>query len=66
MNELISVDEDLAKEAAELVSDIDSFQDPPSRTQLETVQEALDRLQRKLNRIQGEADAWAEEDRRVV
>ena len=66
MKELISVAKDLAKEAAELVSDIDSFQDPPSRTQLETVQEALDRLQRKLNRIQGEADAWAEADRQVA
>jgi hypothetical protein len=59
--------EGLGKGAAELVSDINSFQDPLSRTQLETVPEALDRLQRKLNRIQGEADAWGEEeDRRVA
>ena len=67
MGELISVAKDMASEATELVSDIDSFKGPPSRTQLETVQEALDRLQRKLNRIQGEADAWGEEqDRRVA
>jgi hypothetical protein len=65
MKELISVANDLANEAAELVSDIEGFQDPPSRTQLETVQEALDRLQRKLNRIQAEADVCGE-DRRVA
>jgi hypothetical protein len=61
MGELSSVAKNLASEATGLAMDVESFDDPPTRTQLETIQEALDRLQRILNRIQGEADAWAEE-----
>ena len=61
MGELSNVATKLANEATELAKDIGSFDDPPTRTQLETVQDTLARLQRILNRIQGEADAWAEE-----
>jgi hypothetical protein len=45
--------------------EIDAFDDPPSRTQIETLQDALNELQRRLNRIQVETDTWAEEKEAV-
>jgi ribonuclease HI len=36
-----------------------------SRMQIEALQEALNQLQRRLNRIQVETDSWAEEKQAV-
>ena len=56
---------ELAKDAKELAADVENFDTPPSRTQFETVQNALDQLQRHLNHLQTEADRWAEEKEAV-
>jgi len=56
---------ELAKEANELTAAVENFDIPPSRTQFDVVQEALDRLQRHLNHLQTEADRWAEEKESV-
>jgi len=48
-----------------LVQEIDEFESPPSRAQIDRVQESLNQLQRQLNRIQTETDAWSEEKEAV-
>ena len=53
------------RNANELAADVENFDTPPSRTQFDTVQSALDRLQRRLNHLQTEADRWAEETEAV-
>jgi hypothetical protein len=61
MSELNTVARKLVEEAKSLNAEIDAFDDPPSRTQIEALQEALSELQLHLNRIQVETDTWAEE-----
>jgi hypothetical protein len=61
MSELRTVARNLVEEAKALNAEIDAFDDPPSRTQINEVQNALNQLQRRLNRIQVETDTWAEE-----
>ena len=65
MTELSTVARKLVEEAKALNVEIDAFDDPPSRTQIETLQDALNELQRRLNRIQVETDTWAEEKEAV-
>jgi hypothetical protein len=61
MSELSRAAGKLVEEAKSLRAEIDAFDDPPSRSQIERVQDALNQLQRGLNRIQVETDTWAEE-----
>jgi hypothetical protein len=65
MSELSRVAGKLVDEAKFLRAEIDAFDDPPSRTQIERVQDALSQLQRGLNRVQVETDTWAEEKEAV-
>jgi hypothetical protein len=65
MSELSTVARKLVEEAKALNAEIDAFDDPPSRTQIEALQDALNELQRRLNRIQVETDTWAEEKEAV-
>ena len=65
MSELSAVARRLAEEANSLQADVDAFDDPPSRAQIDVVQGALNQLQRCLNRIQVETDTWAEEKEAV-
>jgi hypothetical protein len=61
MSDLGTVAQRLVEEAKSLRAEIDAFEDPPSRTQIEALQGALNELQLHLNRIQVETDTWAEE-----
>jgi hypothetical protein len=65
MSELSTVARKLVEEAKALNAEIDAFDDPPSRTQIEALQDALNELQHRLNRIQVETDTWAEEKEAV-
>jgi hypothetical protein len=65
MSELSRVAGKLVEESKALRAEIDAFDDPPSRTQIERVQDALSQLQRGLNRVQVETDTWAEEKEAV-
>ena len=65
MSELRNVACELVEEAKSLVQEVDEFDRPPSRSQIDRVQENLNRLQHQLNRIQTETDAWSEENEAV-
>ena len=65
VNELRTVAVELVEEAQSLVQEIDDFDSPPSRAQIDRVQESLTQLQRRLNRIQTETDTWSEEKEAV-
>ena len=65
MSELSIVARKLVEGAKALNAEIDAFDDPPSRTQIEALQNALNELQRRLNRIQVETDTWSEEKEAV-
>ena len=65
MSELSTVAQKLVEEAKALNAEIDAFDDPPSRPQIAALQDALNELQRRLNRIQVETDTWAEEKEAV-
>ena len=65
MSELRMVAVELVEEAQSLVQEIDDFDSPPSRAQIDRVQESLTQLQRRLNRIQTETDTWSEEKEAV-
>ena len=65
MSELRTVAMELVEEAQSLVQEIDDFDSPPSRAQIDRVQESLTQLQRRLNRIQTETDTWTEEKEAV-
>ena len=65
MSELRTVAMELLEEAQSLVQEIDDFDNPPSRAQIDRVQESLTQLQRQLNRIQTETDTWSEEKEAV-
>ena len=59
MSDLSTVAQRLVEEAKSLRAEIDAFDDPPSRTQIEALQTSLNQLQRRLNRIQ--VETWAED-----
>ena len=61
MSDLRTVALELVEEAQALVEEIDEFQSPPSRAQIDVAQDRMNRLQRLLNRVQTEADAWSDE-----
>jgi hypothetical protein len=56
-----SVIRDLAAEAKVLDEKVRLISKPPSPAQLQAVQEAINEMQRKLNRLQTEVDAWSEQ-----
>ena len=65
MSDLRTVALELVEEARALVEEIDEFQSPPSRAQIDIVQDRMNRLQRLLNRVQTETDTWSEEKEAV-
>ena len=65
VSELRTVAVELVEEAQSFVQEIDDFDSPPSRAQIDRVQESLTQLQRRLNRIQTETDTWSEEKEAV-
>jgi hypothetical protein len=60
-NEFGSVIHELAAKAKALDAEVGKIGDPPSPAQLHAVQEAINEMQRKLNRLQTEVDAWSEQ-----
>ena len=44
-----------------VTSQIDAFGAPPSSAQLQALQDAVDRVQQGLNRLQTGLDSWSEE-----
>ena len=65
MNDLRTVALEMVEQARALVEEIDAFQSPPSRSQIDVAQHRMNRLQRLLNRVQTETDAWSDQ-REVV
>ena len=61
VSDLRTVALELAEEARALVDEIDEFQSPPSRLQIDAVQGRMNLLQRLLNRVQTETDTWSDE-----
>jgi len=61
MSDLRTVALELVEEARAMVEEIDEFQSPPSRAQVDMVQDRMNRLQRLLNRVQTETDTWSNE-----
>ena len=59
--EFTSVIRELTAEAKVLGDKVQCIGEPPSADQLGAVQEAVNELQRKLNRLQTEVDAWSEQ-----
>ena len=59
--EFTSVIRALTAEAKVLGDKVQSIGEPPSADQLDAVQEAVNELQRKLNRLQTAVDAWSEQ-----
>jgi hypothetical protein len=58
--EFTSVIGELTAEAKVLGDKVQAIGEPPSADQLDAVQEAVNELQRKLNRLQTEVDAWSQ------
>ena len=61
MSDLRTVALKLVEQSCALVDEIAEFQSPPSRRQIDAVQDRLNGLQRLLNRVQTETDAWSDE-----
>ena len=61
MSDLRKVALELVEEARAMVDEIDDFPSPPSRRQIDAVQDRMNGLQRLLNRVQTETDAWSDE-----
>ena len=60
MEELRDAVRMLAEQAQQVATEIDAVGDAPSPDQLEALQEAVDRIQRSLNRLQAAMDSWTE------
>ena len=65
MNPLCVAVRELADAARDLQDDIEIFSDPPSRQQIAAIQNNIDKVQRRLNRLQTETDTWSEEKEAV-
>ena len=65
MSELRTVALELVEQSRALVDEIDEFQSPPSRGQIDAVQDRMNGLQRLLNRVQIETDVWSDEREEV-
>ena len=61
MSELRTVAVEVVEEAQSFVQQIDEFQSPPSRAQIDVVQDRMNRLQRILNRVH-ETDTLSEKE----
>ena len=61
MSDLLTVALELVEQSRALVDEIDEFQSPPSRRQIDAVQDRMNGLQRLLNRVQTETDTWSDE-----
>ena len=61
MSDLRTVALELVEEARALVDEIGEYESPPSRSQIDAVQDRMNSLQRLLNRVQTETDAWSDE-----
>jgi hypothetical protein len=61
MSDFLTVALAMVEDARALVDEIDEFQSPPSRSQIEAAQDRMNRLQRLLDRVQTETDAWSDE-----
>jgi hypothetical protein len=51
----------LVAEAQRMELQLDSCDDPPSKTELEALQKGVDAAQQGLNRLQTAMDVWSEE-----
>ena len=60
MNQLGVAVRELADAARGLQDDIEIFSDPPSRQQIAAIQNNIDKVQRRLNRLQTETDMWSD------
>jgi len=60
MNPILSAAQELGLAVASLLSEIDKVTDPPSQSQIDNVQLALDKAQRSLNSIQTATDTWSD------
>ncbi len=65
MSDLRTVALELVEQSRALSDEIDEFQSPPSRRQLDAVQDRMNGLQRLLNRVQTETDTWSQEKEAV-
>jgi hypothetical protein len=65
MDELREAARLLAREALHITSQIEAFGAPPSSAQLQALQEAVDRVQHGLNRLQTAMNSWSEETQEV-
>ena len=65
MNQLGVAVRELADAAMDLQDDIEIFRDPPSRQQIAAIQNNIDKVQRRLNRLQIETDTWSDEKEAV-
>ena len=61
MSDLRTVALELVEQSRALVDEIDEFQSPPFGRQIDAVQDRMNGLQRLLNRVQTETDAWSDE-----
>jgi hypothetical protein len=61
VSELSTVARQIVEQAKTLAVKAEASGDQPSERELEAIKQAIDRLQRGLNRIQTETDAWADE-----
>ena len=65
MRSLWETARNLADASRELQGEIEIFGDPPSRQQLDAIQNSINKVQRRLNRIQCETDTWSDEKEAV-
>jgi hypothetical protein len=61
MDELRGAVAALFKAALSIQSRMADCEDPPSKSQLVSLQKGVDRVQQSLNRLQTAMDAWSEE-----
>jgi hypothetical protein len=60
MNPLFNAAQELALATASLLNEVDKVTDPPSRKHIEAVQQAIDKVQQRLNTIQTATDVWSD------
>ena len=60
MNPLYSAAQEFGLATASLLSEIDKVSHPPAAKHIEAVQQAIDKVQRRLNTIQVATDTWSD------
>ena len=63
MRYLYSVVEELIRASNDLIIELQSSTNPPTREQLDTLQGEVTKIQERLNRIQTELDIWSDFDK---